>query len=160
MKQDMATAAFSEEQIIDSVRLCFQNLLTLQGEHKNVLEGLETTLTAVKDVDGGNHIIEEKAKYVRSGIIQLDTGVKDAQVIVGRQYLFRYDILSVEHCQEAFRRLIDWRIDWLIDWLVGLLSDWLIDWLVYWVIDWLIDWCATEPTSNRYLVVKYFFLNC
>ncbi|OQV18284.1 Kinesin light chain [Hypsibius exemplaris] len=76
----MATA-MSEEQIIDNVRLCFQNLITLQGEHKNVLEGLETTLTAVKD-DGGNHVIEEKAKYVRSGITLLDTGVQDAQFLV------------------------------------------------------------------------------
>ena len=155
MKQDMATAAFSEEQIIDSVRLCFQNLLTLQGEHKNVLEGLETTLTAVKDVDGGNHIIEEKAKYVRSGIIQLDTGVKDAQVIVGKQYLFRYDILSIEHCPEALCRLIDWLIDWLVYWLI----DWLIGFSSDWLIDWLIDWLTRYWTYFRQILGSKVFLS-
>ncbi|GAU97424.1 hypothetical protein RvY_08724-2 [Ramazzottius varieornatus] len=72
----------SEEQIIDSVRLCFQNLITLQGEHKNVLEGLESTLVAVKDVEGGNHVIEEKAKCVKSQKAQLDIAVQDAQFLV------------------------------------------------------------------------------
>lgn len=79
MKQDMAATSLSEEQIIEKVRMCYQSLLALQGEHKNVLEGMETTLTAVKN-DGGNHVIEEKAKVVKVGIQQLDTGVQDAQV--------------------------------------------------------------------------------
>ncbi|XP_055331765.1 kinesin light chain-like isoform X2 [Paramacrobiotus metropolitanus] len=92
MKQEMA-ASLSEEQIIDKVRTCYQSLLALHGEHKNVLEGMETTLTAIK-LDGGNHVIEEKAKVVKSGLQQLDSGIQDAQFLVElKKYI---DLLEAE----------------------------------------------------------------